>query len=110
MRELGYDDFERNSFRKKPPETRELLQDWLVSAIAYSAFLRQHVQAELLGAKAAAFHEASRGRQYDDRTLIPPLQDADDDAELSERLGLQGCYDTMPAEIERAWLVADTSD
>lgn len=42
--ELGYDGFERNSFRKKPPEVPELLQIRLDSAAAYNVFLRQHVE------------------------------------------------------------------
>lgn len=43
-RELGYDGFGRNSFRKKPPEVPGFLQWPLDSVAAYGVFLKQHVE------------------------------------------------------------------
>jgi len=74
----------------------------------FEAALNQ-ARTELLGAKAAAFHEARRAHQNGHRPLAPPREDAIDDLEIAEKLGLQARYDIMPGEIERAWLFADTT-
>ncbi len=68
------------------------------------------VQAALLGEKAAAFHEARRARHFGQQLHAPLRQEVKDDVELAEWLGLEARYDTMPREIERVWLAADTAD
>ncbi|MGY2492354.1 DUF6035 family protein [Cupriavidus sp. CP313] len=70
----------------------------------------KEAQATLLGEKAAAFHEARRARQFGRTVHVPQRQEVKDDAELAEWLGLEARYDTMPSEIERVWLAADTAD
>ncbi|CAG2154726.1 DUF6035 family protein [Cupriavidus numazuensis] len=70
----------------------------------------KEVQTTLMGATAAAFHEARRERRFGLPEHGVLRQEIAGDAELAKWLGLEARYDTMPSEIERAWLAADTSD
>jgi len=66
-------------------------------------------EAELLAARAAAFHESRPAHSISHRPFVSLRQEPSDDSALSERLGLQARYELMPGEIDRAWLVADDS-
>ncbi len=65
--------------------------------------------AKLWGAKAAEFREEKRARQFGQRPYVSPRLEPRSDTEIAEWLDLKAWYATMPADIERAWLAADST-
>lgn len=70
----------------------------------------KEANSKLMGEKAAAFQEERRARQFGQRPYVSPLVETKSEAEIAEWLKLEARYATMPSDIERAWLAADTSE